>query len=77
MLSDGRMIDEQWTGKDLEGSVSDLIEVLSRNFAAGTEKYHKILTQNIRFPLRNSIWAPPEYKALAFIDMPVYLALVC
>jgi hypothetical protein len=35
------MIDEWLVGKDLEGSGIGIIEVLSQNFAVGTEENHK------------------------------------
>jgi hypothetical protein len=38
LASNGRMIDEQWVGKDLEGNGSGMIGVLFRNFLVVTEE---------------------------------------
>jgi hypothetical protein len=40
IASDGRMIAEWWTGKDLDGRDRALIKVLSRHLARGTEENH-------------------------------------
>jgi hypothetical protein len=43
IASNGKTTDGEWFGRDLEGSVSVLIEVLSRNLSGGDEElYYKI-----------------------------------
>jgi hypothetical protein len=39
------MTDEWLIGKDLEGSVHGVLEILSRHFPGGTKKGHKKLSQ--------------------------------
>jgi hypothetical protein len=41
MESNDRMADEEWSGKDLEGSGFGLIEVLVRCLSGGTEENHE------------------------------------
>jgi hypothetical protein len=62
ILSGDGMTDEWWTGKDLEGSGSGLIEIQSRNLSGDTEKN---LSRHIRFPSWDSNGTPPEYECRA------------
>jgi hypothetical protein len=43
MASSGRMVDEWWIGKDLEGGGRGINEVLSRNLPGGTKENHEEL----------------------------------
>jgi hypothetical protein len=49
--------------KGLEGSGRDLIEEISRHLHEGTEEYVKILSQDSRYPGRDSNRTSPEHKA--------------
>jgi hypothetical protein len=60
LASDGRMTDEWWIEKDLEGTGRSLIGVLSRNLPGGTEN-NRENPQNSRCHGRDSNLPPPGY----------------
>jgi hypothetical protein len=56
---------ERWLGKDLEGGgCGPVFEVLSQLLTEGTEKNEQ-LSQDNRYPGRDSKRGPPEYKYTA------------
>jgi hypothetical protein len=59
--SNNRMINEQWNGKDVEGSDRDTIWSAIAAFAWGDRKTTKILNQYSLFAGRDLNPGPPEY----------------
>jgi hypothetical protein len=51
----------------LEGSGGGLIETVSEKCSGGPEENHENLSQNLPYPGRYLIQAPPEYKLRALL----------
>jgi hypothetical protein len=67
------MIEEQWIRKDLKGSGSSLIEVLSQHFHGGNDEKHVELSQGSQCPSWDLNQALPEYKSRALpLHKPVH-----
>jgi hypothetical protein len=68
----------QMNSKDLEGSGSGPIWVLTRHFRRRTEENHENLSQDSRRSSLDSNRTPPEYESRALLTFSVYLVLnVC
>jgi hypothetical protein len=63
IVSDGRMINEQWTGKVLEGNGHGLFQRYYPDIhLEALRKTTKNLSQDSQYPEQDSNQAPPEYK---------------